>query len=268
MMEKRKTIPLLCMTFLCGIILFTFAGCRKPTESTSATIPANTMPVLNERQKEILESRNLPVDYDELTVSQQNSILAIEAMLQYAENKYPDETFTFTGEYIPNAEWKPLGGTLTAKCSVGLVSISRTYTHGWEYSDNYAAVKATPEYEQLVGEHLDTLLPEIPFVLIAENLDNLEEGEESLLARTGGSIYVFLYTQMSKEDLLPFVEEYCNWISEEANGHPSTTTFLMARDKITLSMVYPDTIDFLLSENLWVDRIVCSVSDSGSINIR
>ncbi len=118
-------------------------GCRKAPEA-----PVHTDPVLNERQKDILESKNLPTDYDQLSVSQQNAILAIEALLQYAENKYPDETFTFTGEYTPNPEWKPLGGTLTAECSIGIVSISRSYgDHGWEYSDNYSSADIVEEYE-------------------------------------------------------------------------------------------------------------------------
>lgn len=263
-MKYQKKFRLLSVVLLFAISFCIFTGCQKSTEP-----PVCTQPVLNERQKDILVSKNLPTDYDQLSVSQQNAILAIEALLQYAEQKYPDETFTFTGEYTPNPEWKPLGGTLTAECSLGIVSISRSYgDHGWEYSDNYSGADAVSEYEQLVGEHLETLLPEVPFVLVAMDVDNPEEGDGSLLSRTNATMAVFLYTTMSKEELKPLVEKYGNWMAEQSDGHATFTGFYIAQDKSTISAISPESVDLLLQQKeLWRDRIECSVSTSGNVSI-
>ena len=51
---------------------------------------------LTERQKDILKSQNLPQQWDELDMSVQESIEAIEEMLQYLEHKY-GKTFVYAG---------------------------------------------------------------------------------------------------------------------------------------------------------------------------
>ncbi|MCR4566655.1 MAG: hypothetical protein K5769_01280 [Pseudobutyrivibrio sp.] len=51
---------------------------------------------LNERQISILRSKDLPIDWDKLTEGQQQSIVAIEEMLEYLENKY-QKTFCYAG---------------------------------------------------------------------------------------------------------------------------------------------------------------------------
>ncbi len=262
-MNYKKSFRSICIAFLSGMGLSLCAGCQN-----SDTPRGRTHPVLNARQKDILAGRGLSTDYDQLTVSQQNAILAIEALLQYAEKKYPNETFAFTGKYTVNPEWKPLGGTLTAQCSLGLVSIRRTYTdHGWEYSDNYAAVKATPEYEQLVGEYLQTLLPNVPFVLIAWKLDTPEEGAGSLLGRTTANVAVFLYTKMNRSELIPFVEKYGDWLAEKSGGHAVGTAFFLAQEENTLSFISPENIEQLLMQELWAGRIDCAVSSSGDVTL-
>lgn len=51
---------------------------------------------LNERQISILRSKDLPIEWDKLTEGQQQSIVAIEEMLEYLENKY-QKIFCYAG---------------------------------------------------------------------------------------------------------------------------------------------------------------------------
>ncbi len=56
---------------------------------------------LTDRQMDILISEDLPTDWNELTGQQQESIMAIEEMLQYLEEKY-DKEFVYKGYRADN----------------------------------------------------------------------------------------------------------------------------------------------------------------------
>lgn len=57
---------------------------------------------LNERQLEILRSKDLPTEWKQLTTIQRQSIVAIEEMLEYVEKKYK-KPFCYAGYRRPNA---------------------------------------------------------------------------------------------------------------------------------------------------------------------
>ena len=87
------------------ILLFFLAGCVKEQSTqnnynfeTKYSEQENYMESLNNRQIEICEQMNLPTNIDELTNTQKKSLIRIEELLQYLDQKY-NTTFHYVGYY-------------------------------------------------------------------------------------------------------------------------------------------------------------------------
>lgn len=97
-----KKYIFLVITVILIILLALLSGCSVVVTKVDPTAPTKeiaikeetkaTKPVviLNERQIKILRDSDLPTDYDELTYTQKKAIVAMEEMLQYADEKYND----------------------------------------------------------------------------------------------------------------------------------------------------------------------------------
>jgi len=103
-----KKYIFLVITVILIILLALLSGCSVVVTKVDPTAPTKeaaireetkaTKPVviLNERQIKILRDCDLPTDYDELNYTQKKAIVAMEEMLQYADEKYND-TFCYEG---------------------------------------------------------------------------------------------------------------------------------------------------------------------------
>lgn len=93
-MKKNHTFA---VTTILIALLIMLSGCTiRISDKFDTTKPDKETVVLNERQKKILRKTDLPTDYDELTYTQKKAIVAMEEMLQYADEKYND-TFCYEG---------------------------------------------------------------------------------------------------------------------------------------------------------------------------
>lgn len=86
-----------------SLILLLLAGCAKESSTknnynfeTEYSEQEKSMENLNSRQIEICEQMNLPTSIDELTDTQKKSLIRIEELLQYLDQKY-STTFHYVG---------------------------------------------------------------------------------------------------------------------------------------------------------------------------
>lgn len=89
---KRKYISIASCIFLLLIVMGVCGCTNNSTDATEGTTVNTQLNegeiILNGRQKEILTSKGLPTDYEELTYTQKQAIVAIEEMLSTVEAKY------------------------------------------------------------------------------------------------------------------------------------------------------------------------------------
>ena len=100
-MKRKSAALLLCCVCLCGCGIQQpetppAAGHIQITASETQTQPAGK---LNEWQIKLLESKGLPTDYEELSLTQQNTIDRAWTMISYLNEKYGEE-FVYE-KYIP-----------------------------------------------------------------------------------------------------------------------------------------------------------------------
>ncbi|MGO4988532.1 hypothetical protein ACTQ46_09795 [Gallicola sp. Sow4_E12] len=99
---------------------------------------------LTERQISILEQENLPVDYEKLSVSQKKSIMEIEELLLYLEDKY-DVSFSYVAYYTATVlEPEDLSARPENGDKGDIVTVIRKYSDEGDVSisDNYPSIAA------------------------------------------------------------------------------------------------------------------------------
>lgn len=131
---------------------------------------------LNERQCEILWSMDLPAEWDELTLRQQESIVAIEEMLEYLEDKY-DKEFVYAGYRYPdplfNDEESLLAYAKGDDPDTQTISVTRT-EDGFE--DTYDWVLLAPKYQAEMEEKLAPILEGQTYKMYTE-LTGVKDGK-------------------------------------------------------------------------------------------
>lgn len=131
---------------------------------------------LTDRQKEILKSKDLPQQWDELDKSIQDSIDAIEEMLQYLEKKY-DKTFMYAGYKSNNPIFSDEESLVayavgddpeTQKCLVNRTDDGFEDTYGW--------VLAFPVFRKKMQDKVATTLDGHKYKLFTKLLGVSNDG--------------------------------------------------------------------------------------------
>ncbi len=168
---------------------------------------------LNERQCEILWSMDLPADWDELTLRQQESIVAIEEMLEYLENKY-DKEFVYAGYRYPdplfNDEESLLAYAKGDDPDTQTISVTRT-EDGFE--DTYDWVLLAPKYQAEMEEKLAPILEGQTYKMYTE-LTGVKDGK---VTAADVNIYIEGKDSTEKKTIFFNVEE-CLKNRDEVNG--------------------------------------------------
>lgn len=128
----------------------------------------NTKPEvsLSERQKRILAENGLPIEYDELRISQRSAIMAIEEMLCYVEEKY-DTSFSYAG-YIAAS---PLEKEHMLAFPTSGSKMSDTFTitkNGDTYEDDYINVAINAEFTSYIYENVQSFAPDTEFKVFSK----------------------------------------------------------------------------------------------------
>lgn len=152
---------------------------------------------LTERQKDILKSQNLPQQWDELDMSVQESIEAIEEMLQYLEHKY-GKTFVYAGYKKANRTFNDEESLLayavgddpeTQKCTVTRTKDGLEDTYGW--------VLALPSFSKKMQNKVADLLDDKNYKLFIKLLGVSNDG--AVKASTVAVVIEADYDQVSKD---------------------------------------------------------------------
>ena len=193
-------IKLLCLMIL--IVVVGASGCgmeQNKMELEKRNLYADME--LTQRQKNILEEQGLSTEVDDLTVIQIKSIIAIEEMLSYLENKY-DKSFVYVG-------YKQAGSleqdSLRACISGGdpqfdSFDVKRTEDG---YEDDYMLVAIRDDYTNYIEELLKSELKNESLRLFAQiyttELTELPEDKEDYLETVSSWKAVFLYLPEKEE---------------------------------------------------------------------
>ena len=152
---------------------------------------------LTARQKDILKSKNLPQKWDELDMSIQESIQAIEEMLQFLEKKY-GKTFVYAGYKKANNTFNDEESLLaysvgddpeTQKCIVNRTKDGLEDTYGW--------VLASPVFNKKMQDKVSDLLSDNNYKLFTKLLGVSNDG--TVKASTVAVVIETSYDEGSKE---------------------------------------------------------------------
>ena len=206
--------------------------------------------VLNKRQESILSKQGLPTNFNELTASQQNAIVAIEDMLQYVENKY-DTSFSYAG-YSPEGYMEkehmrayPSDGDMQTDS----FTISKTETG---YTDDYIHVAINTDFSSYICENVQ------PFALGAE-VKVYSEITETLLrevpsdmwefdGNVESSIWIFIDGATYEEKEFPIFKMFFNDMMEKHSLYGTAQIILLKEGKLQYLTEYNYT-DYLSEEH-------------------
>ncbi len=152
-----------CIILVCLFVLLT--GCASTSSNVgigenyekNTTWENKEMTTLNSRQIEICKELELPTEYDELTDLQQKSIVRIEELLTYLDNKY-NTTFHYLGysqSSVLEDEWLRAYSDELNEYYFTTLNVSEDGS----YSDDYLDVVSKSVLEIYASNYLNELFP-------------------------------------------------------------------------------------------------------------
>ena len=258
---KRKLVSIVLLTLCMMILLCSCNLTQEQNEITSDTSKEETV-VLNQRQKDILEQMKLPRDYDSLTITQKNAIVAIEDMLSYLETTY-DETFTYSGYFEASSAEEE---HLVTECSIGEVTVFRSRENGqYFYTDDFAEVSAGPQYREAISNYIEESFGSGTYKVFSV-VNRVNNAEVAPLHGASAASYVFFDTSVTESEFEGFVLKYANWIKKQSQGNATVTKFYLLQTD-DLGNIYEFNYEEKTLESIYVKKLNCSISDTGEINI-
>lgn len=197
---------------------------------------------LTERQISILEQENLPVDYEKLSVSQKKSIMAMEELLVYLEDKY-DVSFSYVGYYTGTVlEPEHLSARAENGGKSDIVTVTRKYSDEGEVSisDDYPSVAARGIHRTFLNDKMDEMVgSENHFIILgsaynpsgknAKSVEELREIDFSI------SQNIFLKESSLATTLKEFSMIFKNWLESRGIGGESRLFLLKEEDFVQIN---------------------------------
>lgn len=197
---------------------------------------------LTERQISILEQENLPADYEKLTDSQKKSIMAMEELLVYLEDKY-DVSFSYAAYYAGSVlEPEHLSARVENGGKKDIVTVTRKYSDEGEVSisDDYPSVAARGIYRTFLNDKMDEMVgSENHFIILgsaynpsgknAKSVEELREIDFSI------SQNIFLKESSLATTLKEFSMVLRSWLENEGIGGESRLFLLKEEDFVQLN---------------------------------
>ena len=173
--------------------------------------------VLNERQKEILISQGLPIDYEELNYTQKESIIAIEELLTFVENKYGIE-FCYDG-YIPrrNLEEETLYAYPKGEDTKRITVIRTTNDN---ITDNYINILLEEPVQNMILEYISDKINSNDVKVYLEVTDTNINTTENLINNIKGNVGINAIIFVDEDIVstamyLEILENFKTWLKEE-----------------------------------------------------
>jgi hypothetical protein len=248
-MKRKKGFGIVAIVLL---LMIGACGCTM----NNSDLPSNSVSeiTLNERQKNILSEQGLPISVNELTDLQQKAIVAIEAMLQYAEEKY-NRSFSYAGYTAASSLEKehmrayPSGGDKQTE-SFTITKISTGY------EDDYISVAATNSFNAYIGECVTSLLNGSEVKVFSEitkaSLNEVPTDYSSFDGNVESSIWIFIDgASFDINQMAQFKEDFSNTMKEH-KLYCTAQLILLNEGKIAYPTKYNYT-DYL-SEEYYLSR--------------
>ena len=208
-MIKRNITKILVLIVLTLVV----CGCSK--KDSSSPVNNKTNVALTQRQKDILREVDLPTDYQELSLSQQNAINSIEDMLSYAENKYKipfsyarySQFDVLEGEHM---RAYPTSGDKETD-SFTITKIEKGYT------DDYLQIAIREPYIQMLSKNIRNIIPKTEFRVYADitntSLEKIPVNNEDYNGNVSCSMCVFIDDiTLQDKNIDEFEEEFYNFL--------------------------------------------------------
>ena len=187
---------------------------KKPTGESDEIESMNTD--FTERQKKILKQEGLPTEPDKLESHQYSSIMMIEDMLAYMDEKYGGEhmynSYTMSG--FMNAT------EMTCYEKNNPLRIITVWMENGKFVDDYTKVIASEEYQEYLGAHLKELYGDSVFYAAKVVDDYTGEAKvEDVMANASVMADIFFpETECNEEELQRRAEELLSWLKDNSKG--------------------------------------------------
>ena len=197
---------------------------------------------LSERQISILKQENLPVDYEKLGGPQKKSIMEIEELLLYLEDKY-DVSFSYVAYYNATVlEPEHLSARAENGDKGDIVTVTRKYSDEGDVSisDNYPSIAAKVIYRPFINEKMDEMIgSKNHFIILGSGYNPSGEVAKSVedLRKMDFSIGQNIFIKESSLDttLQEFSMIFKNWLESEGIGGESRLFLLKEEDFVQLN---------------------------------
>ena len=216
---------------------------------------------LTDRQLGILKQQGLSTVYEELNDGQKKSIVAIEEMFCYLDNKYEVE-FEFLGYKAETTlDKESLIVKIADGTSADVVTVVR---ENGVCSDNYATVYYREGYENEIKKYFEG---SFDCVQVYSDIAEVEEScsEDNLVGcvRATSGVYVSKTAAQGKT-LSAIAKEFGDWYISN-NGKSSSLTIYVVEDSAFLSVTRFNRTDY--DDNV-VERINVIIRADGSVIVR
>ena len=251
---------------LAAILMLGQAGCAGRADFSEQEETVQMEKELTARQISILEELGLPTDYEQLNITQQSAIHAIEMLLSKLEEKYGEE-FAYLGYVAGGVEREHLIAYPVSGSRTDRVTLYRWAENGTvRYEDNYHTVKAMPFFREaaasLAAEYVrpaDTKL--YCKIYDAKGTITAENAAENVSA----TVYLFLNSDgVSEASCLALGEAYGQWLQANCNGM-SSSVLLMRTDPDSYWAVTEENYDSMLWKDIFSIRKEYIVDTSGEL---
>ncbi len=232
-------------TILYGImcvLLIGMLGCNVNNDKEKKASESTSVVKLTQRQKSILKDEGLATNYEELTYSQKQGIMAIEDMLIYLENKY-DKEFKYL-KYISPDNMENEKERLRA-CAVGgdpkvdSFDVCRT-ENGFE--DNYMLVALRDDYTDyikgLIVKELNYDKLKVFSDIYTTELEEIPQDKDSYKSNVSSWKGVYIYvSDISDDEIMRHCKIIENMLKRENIRYDCDVVFLKkdVLDKISVS---------------------------------
>ena len=172
---------------------------------------------LNERQCEILASKNLPTKWGKLSFTQREAIAAIEEMLQYVEAKY-NKKFCYNGYTAKNALFGDEEALFTYAegddPATSTFSVERTEDG---FTDGYAWVTQAPIVQADIEKRFGKIFAGETYKIFAEITGVADDGHVK-------AVDILLYIENTSEEK---IEKSMDLVVKEIDGDKIDYDFLL-----------------------------------------
>ena len=282
--RKDKLYRYLLGILLLAMVIVPVAGCGTVESDEQMTVE------LSRRQKEILKAKGLPTDYGELTDTQKNVIVSIEALLIYLEEKYEEEFCYISYSEAGNLEEEHLEAYPVSGLYSDVVTVYRTYEDGaYHYEDDYQNILIRPLYESRVRQFTVQTFPEEGVKVFCDIKDpgpdmisgpeppgqdkkeqdtkGRQATEENVLRTASAVTYIFIADNICTEsEFHDFTDECAKWLEDHCQGVAAQLCLRLTDAQQWESISRSDYED-KLREDIFTAEAQCGVSASGKIMV-